>query len=104
VGMGACAWPAGKPIWVDKTNTVSYGQPVAWGENVVFLARRLSNGLTGHVTLTELRVYGPRGDLRCYSAREKAHWEDTVTPVADGTYLYLVDHGTVVAFQMEQEK
>jgi len=74
------------------------------GKNVVFLARRLSKGLTGHVTLTELRVYGPRGSLRCYSARENKHWSDTVTPVADGEYLYLIDGHKIVALQLQPEE
>jgi hypothetical protein len=61
--LAAMAFPSGKALWADETATVCYGEPVEWQGNTVFLLRRLSQGLTGHLALTELRIYSPEAEL-----------------------------------------
>jgi len=95
---------SGRLLWADRTGTVCYGQPTAWGANTVFLARRLSNGLTGTLTLTEMRVYSPGGALLHHNVREKGEagcWNDVVRPQVAGERLYLVENGRVVALEWD---
>jgi len=97
--LAAQAFPAGSVVWSAQTGTVSYGAPTAWGENTVFLCRRLSEGLTGHVAVTELRVYAPNGRLigKVTKHRLEGYFDDTAAPQAVAGRLYLVDTDELVA-------
>ncbi|HUT10078.1 MAG TPA: HEAT repeat domain-containing protein [Thermoguttaceae bacterium] len=109
--LAAQAFPAGNVVWSAQTGTVSYGAPTAWGENTVFLCRRLSEGLTGHVAVTELRVYAPDGRLIAKVTKrrldadrnetEEGYFDDTVAPKAVEGRLYLVDTDELVALRWE---
>jgi len=99
--LAAMAFPSGTALWADQTATVCYGEPGDWQGNTVFLLRRLSQGLTGHLVLTELRVYSPEGELRTAWIKEKGEpnglWDDTVAPLAVDTRLYVVEGPRIVA-------
>jgi len=96
---------SGRLLWADRTGTVCYGQPAAWGANTVFLARRLSEGLTGTVTLVEMRIYSPGGVLLHHDVRERGEagfWNDVIRPRVAGERLYLVEKHRVVALRWDR--
>jgi HEAT repeat protein len=101
--LAAMAFPSGKLLWVDRTGTISYGSPTAWGENTAFLTRRLSEGLTGTVTVTELRIYSPQGVNLHTTVKERPSemFNDVVSPQASGERLYLVEGSQIVALHWQ---
>lgn len=100
ITLAAAAFPSGKLLWAEETGTVSYRPPVAWGDRTVFLTRRLTGGLVGSVSLTELRIYDARGKLLTRQGKNYPdHWDDTVSAQAVGDRLYVVRNGQVVALK-----
>lgn len=101
ITMAAYGIPSGKAIWSDETGTVSYAGPVAWGAETVFLARRLTGGLTGTISLTELRIYSPHGALVGHMPtvplkRGSLYWDDTQSPQLVYGRLYVASDNAVV--------
>lgn len=102
---GAVELPTGKLLWTDETNTVSYKGPVFWGERVVFLSRRLTNGLTGGPNVTDLRVYDAAGKLRVQQSKKAPEWwDDTIAAQAVGDRLYVVRNHELIALKWQEKK
>jgi len=107
ITLAAYAYPSGRLLWSDETGTVSYFGPVAWGRNVVFMARRLSEGLTGRTTVNELRAYGPDGKCLALvsgeapSGESPFYWNDTLLPQVAGDRLYAAAGRSVLAMKWQ---
>lgn len=108
ITIAAYHFPSGRVLWADETGTVSRGGPVAWRENVVFLARGRGESRSplgfGTVTLIELRVYGPKGRLLAkiaHNPQEKSEFflNDTVRAQAVGERLYVASRNAVMAMR-----
>jgi len=111
VTLAAQAFPGGDLLWSDETGTVSYRNPVAWDKNTVFLCRRLSQGLTGRVVVSELRIYGAGGELLAKLVKRRldehcgetaeGYFDDTVAAQAVDNRLYVVVDGRLIAMQWQ---
>lgn len=105
ITLAAYRFPSGQRIWVDETGTVSYFGPAAWGSDVAFMARRLSGGLVGQAMTTELRVYGPQGDLLGYVASDSPdgtlHWMDNLPIRVVGDRIYAAASNAVLAIRLQ---
>jgi outer membrane protein assembly factor BamB len=99
ITAAAVDYASGKVLWQDETQTVSYFAPVAWGNRVVFMARRNSQGLNGRIALTELRIRTPGGANLACDVREtpEPHWNDIVPPQVMGNRLYVGEGRRLVA-------
>lgn len=88
--------------WFDETDSVCVGAIVPWGGSFVAMFRRLSKGLTGQISITELRVYSRSGQLLFHELHEtggRPHFGDQIPARPVGSRLYLIEGGKVVGLE-----